>query len=121
MAHYAVISGDVVESVFVGVDETVTKGEIGGSTEAWEEYYQSKPWNDGKLVKRCSYSGSFRKNYPGPGFTWDESRDAFIPPKPFPSWLLNEATCKWESPVAMPESGGPYQWNEEEQTWDEIV
>ena len=63
-----------------------------------------------------------RKNYAGMGYTYDEERDAFITPKPFPSWTLNETTCHWDPPVAPPEdmdTGGRYHWNEETQQWDE--
>ena len=64
-----------------------------------------------------------RKNYAGKGFTYDEDRDAFIPPKPYASWTLNESTCDWEPPVAKPdsESGERYKWNESTKSWDEIV
>ena len=60
-----------------------------------------------------------RKNYAGKGYTYDTKRDAFIPPKPYPSWTLNEDTCLWEAPVAHPE-GRERNWNEETQSWDEI-
>ena len=60
----------------------------------------------------------FRKNHAGIGFTYDEDRDAFIPPKRYPSWLLNEDTCLWECPVAYPTDGQNYKWNEINQTWD---
>jgi hypothetical protein len=59
----------------------------------------------------------YRKNYAGIGYTYDATRDAFIPPKPYPSWLLNEATCLWEAPVAMPDDGGRYAWNEATGEW----
>tara|TARA_Y100001973_G_C5191360_1_gene331230 strand:- start:54 stop:437 length:384 start_codon:yes stop_codon:yes gene_type:complete len=62
----------------------------------------------------------FRKNFAGTGFTYDESRDAFIPIKPFASWVLNEDTCQWETPIPMPTDGQPYRWNEENQSWDAI-
>lgn len=63
-----------------------------------------------------------RKNYAGVGFTYDVIRDAFIPPKPtFDSWLLNEETCLWEPPIPCPNDGKFYNWNEENQTWDELV
>ena len=62
---------------------------------------------------------ALRFNYAGIGFTYDEERDAFIPPKPFESWLLNEDTCLWEAPVAYPEDGKFYTWDEESQTWVE--
>lgn len=61
-----------------------------------------------------------RKNYAGPGFIYDEQRDAFIPPKPFNSWLLNEDTCQWNPPVEYPNDGKFYTWNEDNQTWDEV-
>jgi len=60
----------------------------------------------------------FRKNFAGKGYTYDEDRDAFIPPKLFPSWVLNETTCDWEAPVALPDTENRYNWNEENQTWD---
>jgi hypothetical protein len=60
----------------------------------------------------------FRKNFAGIGYTYDEDRDAFIPPKPFNSWILNESTCIWKAPVDMPEDGNMYSWNESTLTWD---
>jgi hypothetical protein len=60
----------------------------------------------------------FRKNHAGIGYTYDEDRDAFIPPKLYPSWTLNETTCQWEAPVAKPDDGEEYNWNETNQTWD---
>lgn len=66
---------------------------------------------------QTSYNGNFRKNFAGAGFTYDSERDAFIPPKPFNSWVLNENTCSWEPPVPMPDDGQKYRWNEDAQTW----
>ena len=60
----------------------------------------------------------FRKNFAGIGYTYDENRNAFIPPKPFNSWILNEDTCRWEAPVARPQDNNMYSWNEQNQTWD---
>jgi hypothetical protein len=62
----------------------------------------------------------FRKNHAAIGYTYDEDRDAFIPKKPFNSWLLNESTCRWEAPVAYPQDGNRYKWNESTQSWDLI-
>ena len=62
-----------------------------------------------------------RKNFAGIGFTYDKTRDAFIPPKPYPSCTLNETTCIWEYPVAYPDDGNMYEWNETDQRWDEIT
>ena len=73
---------------------------------------------------QTSYNANFRKNYAGQGFTYDSTRDAFIPPKPFASWVLNEDTCQWSAPVPYPTDVGTpeapkrYVWNEETQQWD---
>jgi hypothetical protein len=66
---------------------------------------------------QTSYNGSIRKNYAGVGYRYDEDRDAFIPPKPYSSWVLDEETCKYEAPVPYPEDGEAYQWNEELINW----
>lgn len=70
--------------------------------------------------KQTSYNGNFRKNYAGPGYTYDAGRDAFIPPKPYNSWLLNEDTCLWEPPVAHPTDGKMYKWDEDTTSWVEV-
>ncbi len=106
MAHYAFINDqNKVVQVITGKDE-------GGETD-WEEYYGNFR---GMTCKRTSYNGNYRKNFAGIGFTYDEERDAFIPPKPFPLWVLNEDTCLWESPSEKPEGVG-YTWDEENQEW----
>lgn len=69
---------------------------------------------------QTSYNSNFRKNYAGIGFTYDSGKDAFIPPKPFNSWVLNEETCLYEAPVAMPTDGKPYRWDEETVSWQTI-
>jgi len=115
MAHYAVLdNNNIVTFVHVGKDED--EGDIN-----WEEYY---------VAKRTSYNTRggvhandgtpFRKNYAGIGYTYDEERDAFIPPQPYPSWTLSEDTCLWESPVPYP-SEGIHQWNEDNQKWEELI
>jgi hypothetical protein len=118
MAHYAFLDGNnIVTEVIVGKDE----GEQGID---WEQWYGDFR---GQACKRTSYNTSggvhssggtpFRKNYAGIGYTFDEARDAFIPPKPFASWVLNEDTCLWDAPVAMPSDGGFYNWDEEAGNW----
>ena len=67
--------------------------------------------------KQTSYNGRIRKNYAGVGFKYDSVRDAFIPPQPFPSWVLNEETCLWDAPVAMPADGQMYTWDEATTSW----
>ena len=118
MAHYAFLDGNnIVTEVIVGKDE----GEDGID---WEAHYGAFR---GQTCKRTSYNthggqhpnnNPFRKNYAGIGYTYDAGRDAFIPLKPFNSWLLNEATCLWDPPVPYPNDEQRYVWNEEAQSWD---
>lgn len=68
---------------------------------------------------QTSYNGSIRKNYAGIGYTYDVALDAFVPPKPFPSWVLNSDTAQWEAPVPMPTDGKKYSWDEASQSWVE--
>ena len=70
--------------------------------------------------KQTSYNGRIRKNYAGIGYKYDADLDAFIPPQPFASWVLDNETCQWQPPVAMPTEGGPYTWSEERQAWELI-
>lgn len=123
MAHYAFMDKEnkVVE-VIVGVDE----GQKIAGLEPEVFYGQIK----GKACKRTSYNTyggenkngtPFRKNFAGIGYSYDPDRDAFIPPKPYQSWRLDEQTCLWESPVAMPTDGNQYQWNESQQQWEEVT
>lgn len=118
MAHYAFLDENkVVIEVIVGVDEN----EQGID---WEQRYSQFR---GCACKRTSYNTHggvhryggtpFRKNYAGIGFVYDDQRDAFIPPQPFASWVLNEQTCLWQAPVAMPLDDMLYQWSEDSQNW----
>jgi hypothetical protein len=67
--------------------------------------------------KQTSFNGNIRKNFAGIGFSYDSARDAFIPPKPFNSWTLDEETCQWQAPIEMPDDGSIYIWNEEATSW----
>lgn len=71
--------------------------------------------------KQTSYNASFRKNYAGFGYTYSTELDAFIPPKPYPSWLLNTNTCQWQAPIPCPNDGKKYYWDEDTQSWIEIT
>jgi hypothetical protein len=99
-----------VTEVIVGTDETELIE--GKDPETWYGEFR------GQTCKRTSYNANIRKNYAGIGFTYDASLDAFIPPKPFESWLLNEETANWEAPVPMPE--GNYRWDEGTLSWLEV-
>ena len=78
-------------------------------------------YNSRDVWKQTSYNGNIRKNFAGVGYNYDESRDAFISPSPYASWVLNETTCRWEAPIARPDDGKFYNWNESTKSWDEIV
>ena len=109
MAHYAFLdSNNIVTEVIVGKHE----GEDGID---WEQHYGAFR---GQICKRTSYNGNIRKNYAGIGFTYDATRDAFIAPKPYASWLLDETTCLWVAPTLMPQDGKLYRWNEDSQSWN---
>lgn len=111
MAHYGFLdSNNIVAEVITGIDETELIE--GLDTEVWYANFR------GQVCKRTSYNGNYRKNYAGIGYTYDAERDAFIAPKPFESWVLNEETCRWEAPVPYPTDGEQYVWNEETVTWD---
>ena len=123
MAHYAFLDeNNIVTQVIVGRDED----EVVDGISDWEAYYGQL---HGQRCLRTSYNTQggqhlyggtpFRKNYAGIGYSYSDELDAFIPPKPFASWLLNEETCLWEAPVPYPGEGSDvYTWNEETQTWD---
>jgi hypothetical protein len=111
MAHYAFLNNDnVVTEVITGIDETELIE--GLDPETWYGNFR------GQVCKRTSYNGNIRKNYAGISFTYDASRDAFIPPKPYDSWVLDEATCQWNPPVPYPTDSFTYTWNEAQTAWE---
>ncbi len=119
MAHFSKLGvGNIVERVEVVSNDIATSEQAGvdflnnlyGSRDTWVQ---------------TSYNNNFRKNFASKGYTYDQTRDAFIPPKPFDSWTLNETTCQWEAPVVKPtltqaqiDNNNYYTWNEETQQWD---
>lgn len=122
MAHYALIdSNNIVTSVITGVDENITQvdlnGEtVGGSSEAWETFYASLPWNEGLICKRTSYNNAIRKRFAGPGFTYDAVNDVFIAPQPFKSWTL-DSNHDWQPPIPMPADNNIYFWSDTLVEW----
>jgi hypothetical protein len=107
MDYYAFLdSNNVVTEVILGQHQ-------GSDNTDWEQWYGEFR---GQICKRSRTDG-FRKNYAGIGYTYDAQRDAFIPPQPFPSWVLNEETCLWGAPVAMPTDEKLYTWNETATNW----
>jgi len=114
MAHFAKLGkGNIVEKVSVVSNDIATTEQKGVD-------FLNTLYNTRDIWKQTSYNATIRKNFAGPGYRYDETRDAFIAPKPFNSWILNETTCRWEAPVVYPTDGQNYEWNETNQTWDLI-
>lgn len=114
MAHFAKVNNGIVEQVIVAEPEFFDTF-VDSSPGQW---IQTSYNTHGGV--HANNGTPLRKNYAGIGYSYDAQRDAFIPPKPYASWLLNEDTCLWEAPVAMPTDGGRYTWNESTQIWDAV-
>lgn len=114
MAHFAKVENGVVTQVIVIDQETLNTG-LWGDPASWVQ------------TSYNTYGGQhpegrqLRKNFAGIGYTYDAQRDAFVPPKPFNSWVLDEETCLWNAPVALPTDGKAYQWNEATTSWVEVT
>ncbi len=105
MAHFAKIdSNNIVTQVIVAEQDFINSGAVG----------------DSFLWIQTSYNGNFRKNFAGKGHTYDKTRDAFIPAKPYPSWILVEDTCQWKAPKDYPSDGKEYKWNESSTSWEAV-
>jgi len=105
VSHFAKIdNNNIVTDVIVAEQDFINSGVVG----------------DSFLWIQTSYNKNFRKNFAGIGYTYDKTRDAFIPPKPYTSWTLDEDTCLWEAPVAYPSDDKMYKWNETDKQWDEV-
>jgi hypothetical protein len=105
MSHFAKLNNNVVTEVIVSEQDFINSGAVG----------------DSFLWVQTSYNGNFRKNYAAVGYTYDKTKDAFIAPKPYPSWTLVEDTCQWEAPVSYPTDGQAYSWDEDTTAWVENV
>jgi len=121
MGHFAKVNNGVVEQVIVAEPEFFDTF-VDSSPVQWIQtsyntrggvHYGQDGQPDGGVA--------LRKNYAGIGFSYDAQRDAFIPPKPYASWMLNEDTCQWEAPAPYPNDGRVYTWNETNQTWDAVA
>jgi len=115
MAHYAFLDeNNIVTEVIPGRNED----EVIDGISDWEQWYGDFR---GQVCKRTSYNNNYRKNYAGIGYFFDEARDAFITPKPYDSWILDEETCQWQAPVAYPTDDLMYSWDEETQNWVAVI
>ena len=119
MAHFAQLDANNVVTQVIVVGNKDTSDASGAEKESIGVAFCERLF--GGTWKQTSYNGNIRKNYAGIGYTYDAGRDAFIPPKPFASWVLNETTCQWEAPVAMPTDGKRYTWDEATTSWKEMA
>lgn len=110
MSHFAKIENGIVTQVIVAEQDFINKIDGEWVQTSYNTYGGQHP--EGRPL---------RKNYAGIGFSYDSERDAFIPPKPFDSWLLNEDTCLWDAPIPYPEDGKIYKWDEETTSWIEVI
>ena len=101
MSHFAKLNNNTVTEVIVSEQDFINSGAVG----------------DSFLWVQTSYNGNFRKNFAAVGYTYDKTKDAFIAPKPYPSWTLVEDTCQWQAPTAMPDDGQAYTWDEDTTSW----
>jgi hypothetical protein len=111
MSHFAKVENGIVTQVIVAEQDVIDSGLFGTGWIQTSYNTHGGQHPEGRPL---------RKNYAGVGYTYDEQRDAFIPPKPFASWVLNEDTCLWDAPVAMPNDGAVYQWNEDNLAWETV-
>ena len=119
MAHFAHLdSNNIVISVEVVNNVVITDGDGNEQEQLGIDFLTQLHNSDGRY-KQTSYNNNFRKNYAGMGYTYDATRNAFIPPQEYASWTLNETTCQWEAPVTIPDDDIPYIWDEETTNWVE--
>jgi hypothetical protein len=105
MAHFAKLNNNTVTEIIVAEKDFINSGKVG----------------DEFLWVQTSYNSNFRKNYAGVSYTYDKTRDAFIPPKPYASWILVEDTCQWKAPSDYPDDGKVYEWDEDTTAWVEVT
>jgi hypothetical protein len=122
MAYFAKLgTGNIVENV-ISINNSIITDSNGVEQEQLGSDFINKLYNTRDVWKQTSYNNNIRKNYAGIGYQYDQTRDAFIAPKPFNSWILNEDTCRWEAPVAKPttvlEENQYYSWNESIINWE---
>ena len=124
MAHFAKLgTGNIVEQV-ISINNTIITDTNGVEQEQLGIDFINQLYNTNDTWKQTSYNNNIRKNYAGIGYTYDQQRDAFIPPKPFNSWILNEQTCNWDAPIPMPNDASidkRYTWNESTLSWDLVT
>ena len=114
MAHFAKLGvGNIVNRV------EVVSNDIAVNEQAGVDFLNNL-YGTRDIWKQTSYNSNMRKNFAAIGYTYDESRDAFISPQPYPSWILDEDTCIWKAPIAVPSDDKHYFWNESSKSWNEF-
>ena len=119
MAHFAELDNQNTVLRVLVIANTDTSDENGNEQEEIGIAFCQRLF--GGNWKQTSYNGKIRKNYAGIGYTYDAVRDAFIPVKPYPSWVLDENACQWQAPITMPTDGKMYSWDEATTSWTEIT
>lgn len=119
MAYFAQLENNIVQQV-ISISNNDAPDPAPSNSEPLGQAFIANVLGLSGTWKQTSYNGTFRKHYAGIGYTYDDVLDAFIPPKPYPSWLLNTETCNWEAPVPYPNDGKMYYWDEETQQWVEM-
>jgi hypothetical protein len=124
MSHFAMIKDKKVVQVIKARQEFIDSCIVSEPIKWVQTSYNTRGgihYDPNTGQPSADQSKAFRKNYAGIGYSYDKDRDAFIPPKPFPSWTLNETSCLWEAPVAMPTDGKMYSWDEDSGSWKEAT
>lgn len=118
MAHFAELNdNNIVLQVIVVANAAIDDLPFPDSEPVGISFCQTL-YGENTIWKQTSYNANFRKNFAGIDFIYDATLDAFIPPKPYPSWLLNTQTCQWQAPIPYPDDGEMYRWNEATQSWE---
>lgn len=117
MAHFAQLDGNSTIVRVIVVSNDVLQDLPFPASEPLGVAFCQSLFGSGSIWKQTSYNNKFRKNYAGIGFTYDPILDAFISPKPYPSWSLNTTTCKWDAPIPYPNDGNIYEWDEATLSW----
>ena len=121
MAHFAQLDENNIVTQVIVVNNNETHDENGIESELKGVQFCQSLFGENTRWIQTSYNATKRKNYAGMGYEYDANRDAFIPPKPFPSWVLNESNCLWEAPIPMPIDSNLYTWDEPTQSWIEVT
>jgi len=124
LSHFAKVNNGIVEQVIVAEPEffdTFVDNSPGQWIKTSYNTRGGKHYDPETGELSADQTKALRKNYAGIGFTYDQTRDAFIPPQPFASWTQNEDSCLWEAPVAMPDDGKRYTWDEDTTAWVEVI